>query len=306
MTSRLVLMLTWSPVPRPVSHRNRTITHWTRRGRPRPLGAVLPGVAPGSFATIQPEGTRPARTGQVCRPAAAGNTAVSAQTHAERTSARMRTGPSMYEMEGPAPVSRRPARRLPGHRTRRDSRPAALANRLPGHRARRDRCPAALASRLPGHRLRRGVPRCTGLPIARPPLATRHSWCEDPRESVNAGHLTRPGVPRVTPEADPGFSSERFLRPVPSAAQGLSRITSRFFCHAQDARRLSPVYAMSPRLHAQVHPHVPRMARQTVAIRDRPRRPPCPRVSRTLSRCSASEFYHAESGRNGQVVGRPL
>jgi hypothetical protein len=168
--------------------------------------------------------------------------------------ARIATGPSMYEMEGPVPVSPRPACRLPGRHPRRDSRPAALVTGRPAA-ARgvavapppwRASCPAAAS----------GVTRplhssadCSASACRRALLRRRS------HESVNAGHLTRPGVPRVTPGADPVFSSERFLRPVPRGAQGLSRITSRFFRHPQDAQRLSPVHEKSPRVCAQDYPH---------------------------------------------------
>jgi hypothetical protein len=94
--------------------------------------------------------------------------------------------------------------------------------------------------------------RCPGRPIARPPCATSRSCPRNPASPVNAGLLDPPGVPRVSPEADPVFSSERFLRPVERATQALSAISSRFFCHPQDIQRLSPVHRISPPDHAQL------------------------------------------------------
>ena len=82
----------------------------------------------------------------------------------------------MYEMEGPRPVSllvadsvararasRRDIRpadladRLPGRRLRRDSRLATLIGRLPDQVLRRDGRRAALVDRLPGRLVRRDV-----------------------------------------------------------------------------------------------------------------------------------------------------
>jgi hypothetical protein len=200
----------------------------------------------------------------------------------------------MYEMEGPRRVPPRTAdpvaracalrrdicstdlaNRFPGRRLRRNSRLATLTSRLPGRVVRFGYCLAALTSRLPGRVVRFGSrPAALGtrLPgrLARRDVRLR-PWQADrsatvcciarcprnPASPVNAGLLDPPGVPRVTPEANPVFSSESFLRPVASAAQGFSRITSRFFCHPQDIWCLSPVHTTSPLCRAQIRPQIP-------------------------------------------------
>jgi hypothetical protein len=109
--------------------------------------------------------------------------------------------------------------------------------------------------------------RSPGRPIARPrrdePIARLRRV---PRSAAVVGTQSESGKRRsprparrfrVAPEADPVFSSERFLRPAEHAAQGFSGITSRFFCHPQDIRRLSPVHALSPLLRAQLDPQFP-------------------------------------------------
>jgi hypothetical protein len=185
------------------------------------------------------------------------------------------------------------ASRLPGHRLRRDRRLASLTSRLPGGLVRRGiallpspaGCPAdsfgvasprfprqpvarptrsawqsPRRSHQPVARLLRAAwraLRCPGKPIARPPCATSRSCPRNPASPVNAGLLDPPGVPRVSPEADPVFSSERFLRPVERATQALSAITSRFFCHPQDIRCLSPVHPISPPDRAQLFHRFP-------------------------------------------------
>jgi hypothetical protein len=149
------------------------------------------------------------------------------------------------------------ADRLPGRRLRRDSRRATFADRSPGHLVRLGSRLAALTSRSPSCLVRRGVRPSPWQPIARPPCATWRSCPRNPASPVNAGLLDPPGVLRVTPEADPVFSSEEFLRPAVHATQALSAITSRFFCHPQDILRLSPVHPKSPPRRAQVIHKIP-------------------------------------------------
>jgi len=119
-------------------------------------------------------------------------------------------------------------------------------------------CPAAscgvTCARSPGKPITR--PR-RGKPIARLRRVPRSAAVVGTQSESGKRRSPRPARRfRVAPEADPVFSSERFLRPAEHGAQGLSGITSRFFCHPQDVWRLSPVHAISPLLRAQLGPQI--------------------------------------------------
>ena len=149
----------------------------------------------------------------------------------------------MYEMEGPRPVPPRTAdpvarvcalrrdicltglaSRLPGHRLRCDSRLAAFADRFPGRLVRLGSRRAALTSQLPSYLVRRGVRSAALANRSLGHRVLRSASCpQNPASPVNAGLLDPPSVPWVSPEADPVFSSEEFLRPAERAAQGLFR-----------------------------------------------------------------------------------
>jgi hypothetical protein len=114
--------------------------------------------------------------------------------------------------------------------------------------------------------------------------------------------VARPSrVPRVAPRADPFFSGERFLLPSALPAQGLCATTSRFFCHPQDIRCLSPVHNRFPPPRPQVYPQPggnlqgwpDRRSATSGNRRERPKprnsgRPHSPlRGGRTMAWCSA-------------------
>jgi hypothetical protein len=97
-------------------------------------------------------------------------------------------------------------------------------------------CPGALVTRLLGGR-------------------TPRSYHQRQAPAVSTGRPALPASPSVSLGPEPVFSGEEFLLPTAPTAQGLSAISSRFFCRPQDICRLSPVHSSFPLDHAQVCPH---------------------------------------------------
>jgi hypothetical protein len=96
-------------------------------------------------------------------------------------------------------------------------------------------CPGALASRLLRGRTPRSYHQCQIL-------------------AVSTGRPALPASPPVSLGLEPVFCGEEFLLATAPAAQGLSAISSRFFCRPQDICRLSPVHSSFPLAYAQVCP----------------------------------------------------
>ncbi len=122
-------------------------------------------------------------------------------------------------------------------------------------------CPEALATRLLKGRTPRSYHQCQIL-------------------AVSTGRPALPASPPVSLGLEPVFCGEEFLLPTAPAAQGLSVISSRFFCRPQDICRLSPVHSSFPLAYAQVCPQsvwtdrsegVPRSALRILAARSEAR-----------------------------------
>jgi hypothetical protein len=96
-------------------------------------------------------------------------------------------------------------------------------------------CPGALATRLLRGRTPRSYHQCQIL-------------------AVSTGRPALPASPPVSLGLEPVFCGEEFLLATAPAAQGLSAISSRFFCRPQDICRLSPVHSSFPLAYAQVCP----------------------------------------------------
>ena len=106
-------------------------------------------------------------------------------------------------------------------------------------------CPGALATRLLRGRTPRSYHQCQIL-------------------AVSTGRPALPASPPVSLGLEPVFCGEEFLLPTAPAAQGLSAISSRFFCRPQDICRLSPVHSSFPLAYAQVCPQSVWTARRVV------------------------------------------
>ena len=144
------------------------------------------------------------------------------------------------------------------------------------------------------------LPRCPGIPIAQLPCAARPHRLPVSRRPRRLPSTS--GVPRVSPEADPVFSGERFLLPMPLAAQGLSARTSRFFSRPQDICCLSPVHSRFPPRRAQLRPQGRGITGRWSAGAGLP---PCPdRHSRRPSRTAAigRSSRRADRGSSSEVA----